>query len=179
MLNYAVFLHLKQSLLSVSALTPLLKYSSGEYARGAESFFEKLQKFADEQRLEISSDIAVESQKLLTFDGKGTAGKSPRKVRDAFAAGCVERVQQKIKSFLEKYDKTFSDCESVCRQIAAQLVVFGGGTEEKISLDAVLYAAQTNDAFKPYYAQLVGAVGLYNLRALFDGALSEAGLIKY
>ncbi len=178
MLNYAVFLHLKNMLSAVSSLTPLLKRSSGEYAAGAEKFFAALQAFADEQRLDLSSDIAVESQKLITFDGKSVPGRSPRKQRDAFAAGCVERVQQKVKAYLDKYDKTFSDCAVVCRQIGAQMAVFAGAADGALSLDAVICEAKTNDSLKPYYAQLVGAVGLYNLRALFDNALTEAGIIK-
>lgn len=136
---------------------------------------EELQALADEQRLDVSSDIAVELQKLLTYDGKGESGRSPRKARDAFAAERVERVCLKVSDYLGRYEKTFSDCSAVCRQIVAQLVVYGG--EEKTDVDAVIYAAKTNEAFKPYYAQLVGAVGTFNLRAVFSVALSEAGLI--
>ncbi len=178
MVNFAVFLHLKGMLSAISSLTPLLKRSSGDYAAGAEKFFAVLQAFVDEQRLDLSSDIAVESQKLMTFDGKSVPGKSPRKQRDAFAAGCVERVQQKVKEYLDKYDKTFSDCAAMCRQIGAQIAVLSGAAEGTLSLDAVMCEAKTNDSLKPYYAQLVGAVGLYNLRAVFDNALTEAGIIK-
>lgn len=175
MLNFAVFLHLKNALLAVSSLTPLLKRSSGEYALGAERLLARLQELADGQRLDISSDIAIETQKLISFDGKSAQGRSPRKQRDAFAVGCLERVGQKISQYLQRYEKVFSDCADVCRQIAANLLLVNDFKERALTADDVIHASRTTDAFKPYYAQLLGAVGLYNVRALFDSVLSESG----
>lgn len=179
MLNYAVYLQLNGLLGKISELTPQLKNAVGVYSRTAETYLNSLQNLADEQRLTISSDIAVEMQKLISFDGKGT-GRSPRKERDVFAVGCIERVQQKIKSYLEKYDKTFTECADVCRQLAAQIVTYNGDIPQGANaVDTVISIARSTDALKPYYAQLVGVVGIFNLRAVFDSVLPQAGIKNY
>ncbi len=177
MLNYAVYLQLYSLLGEISALTPRLKNAVGAYAHTAETYLNSLQDLADAQRLTVSSDIAVELQKLLSFDGKGQTGRSPRKERDLFAVGCVERVQQKVKGFLDKYDKTFKECADACRQLAAQIIMFNGDIPQGVNaVDTMMSVARSTDALKPYYAQLVGAVGIINLRAVFDSVLPQAGI---
>ncbi len=139
-----------------------------------------LQELADGQRLDISSDVAVELQKLISFDGKEQTGRSPRKERDLFAVGCVERVQHKVKSYLEKYDKTFSECADVCRQLAAQIITFNADIPKGVNaVDTLMSIVRSTDALKPYYAQLVGIVGVFNLRAVFDSVLPQTGIKNY
>lgn len=174
MLNYAVYLQLNAMLGEISKLTPLLKNAVGGYARSAETLLCAFQNVVDEQRLSLSSDIAIELQKLISFDGKEQTRRSPRKERDMFAVGCVERVRQSIKTYLEKYDKTFSECADACRQLAAQIIAVNGDMPLGVNaVDTMLSIARTTDALKPYYAQLVGAVGLFNLRAILDSVLPQ------
>ncbi len=180
MLNYAVYLRLNELLGKISELTPQLKNAVGGYAGTAESFLTSLQYFADEQRLNVSSDVAVELQKLISFDGKGQSHHSSRKERDIFAVGCIERVQQKLKKYLEKYDKTYTECADACRQLAAQIITFNGDVGQGANtVDTMISIARTSDALKPYYAQLVGIVGIFNLRAVFDSVLPQAGIKNY
>ncbi|MCM1437638.1 MAG: hypothetical protein NC131_00300 [Roseburia sp.] len=180
MLNYAVYLQLNGLLGEISNLTPQLKNAAGAYAHSVETYFNRLQDIADGQRLTVSSDVAVELQKLISFDGKGQARHSPRKERDMFAVGCLERVQQKLKSYLEKYDKTFDECADACRQLAAQIVTFNGDIPQGVNaVDTLISIARTNEALKPYYARLVGIVGIFNLRAVFDSVLPQAGIQNY
>lgn len=177
MLNYAVYLQLKQMLGRISSLTGLLKNCVDGYAHEAERYLTSLQEFVDGQRLPVSADIAVELQKLLSYDGKSQTWQSPRKARDIFAVGCVERVQVKINSYLEKYDKVFSECADACRQLAAQLA--SAGMEVPKGADAageLLSVVRTTESLKPYYAQLVGMVGVFNLRAIFDLILPQVGI---
>lgn len=177
MLNYAVYLQLNALLGKISQLTPQLKNTVGDYARSAETYLNALQDLADGQRLTLSSDVAVELQKLISFDGRGQMHRSSRKERDLFAVGCIERVQQKVRSFLEKYDKTFTECADACRQLAAQILTYDGDIPQGAhAVDAMLSVARTNDSLKPYYAQLVGIVGIFNLRAVFDSVLPQAGV---
>lgn len=174
MLNYAVYLQLNTMLGEISKLTPLLKNAVGGYARSAEALLCAFQNIVDEQRLTLSSDIAVELQKLISFDGKEQARRSPRKERDMFAVGCIERVVQKVKLYLEKYDKVFAECADACRQLAAQIVAVNGDFPQGVNaVDTMLSIARRTDALKPYYAQLVGAVGVFNLRAIFDSVLPQ------
>ncbi|MDE7087355.1 MAG: hypothetical protein K2O67_04085, partial [Clostridia bacterium] len=126
MLNYAVYLQLNGLLGEISKLTPQLKNAAGAYAQSVENYLNKLQELSDSQRLTLSSDIAVELQKLISFDGKGQSRHSTRKERDIFAAGCIERVHEKVRRYLEKYDKTFTECADACRQLAAQIVTYNG-----------------------------------------------------
>ncbi|MCM1546387.1 MAG: hypothetical protein NC033_05050 [Clostridiales bacterium] len=177
MLNYAVYLQLNGLLGEISALTPKLKNAVGAYAQSVEAYLNELQSLVDGQRLPVSSDVAVELQKLISFDGKGQARHSSRKERDIFAVGCVERVQQKIKDYLVKYDKTFTECADACRQLAAQIVTFNGDLPKGANaVDTMISIARRTDALKPYYAQLVGIVGIFNLRAVFDSVLPQAGI---
>lgn len=174
MLNYAVYLQLNSMLGEISKLTPLLKNAVGGYARSAEAILSAYQRVADEQRLTLSSDIAVELQKLISFDGKEQTRRSPRKQRDLFAVGCVERVIQRVKAYLEKYDKVFSECADACRQLGAQIIAVNGDIHSGVNtVDTMLSIARSTDALKPYYAQLVGAVGVFNLRAIFDSVLPQ------
>lgn len=180
MLNYAVYLQLNGLLGEISKLTPQFKHAAGEYAHSAETYMNRLQDLADGQRLTLSSDIAVELQKLASFDGKGQSRHSARKERDIFAVGCIERVQQKVKSYLEKYDKSFTECADACRQLAAQIVTFNGDIPQGVNaVDTFISITRTTDALKPYYAQLVGVVGIFNLRAVFDSVLPQAGVKNY
>ncbi|MDE6441585.1 MAG: hypothetical protein K2L12_02395 [Clostridia bacterium] len=180
MLNYAVYLQLNELLGKISNLTPRLKNAVGAYAYSVEEYLNELQNIADGQRLTISSDVAVELQKLMSFDGKGQTRHSARKERDIFAVGCVERVQQKVKTFLEKYDKTFTECADACRQLAAQIITYNGDIPQGINaVDTMISIARSTDALKPYYAQLVGVVGIFNLRAVFDSVLPQAGVKNY
>lgn len=180
MLNYAVYLQLNGLLGEISRLTPELKNAVGAYAHSAETYLNKMQDLADGQRLTISSDVAVELQKLIAFDGKGQTRHSARKERDIFAAGCIERVQQKVKTFLEKYDKTFTECADACRQLAAQIITYNGDIPQGVNaVDTMISIARSTDALKPYYAQLVGIVGIFNLRAVFDAVLPQAGVKNY
>ncbi len=180
MLNYAVYLHLNGLLANISELTPQLKNMAGVYARSAETYLNLLQNFTDEHRLPVSSDVAVELQKLISFDGKGQPRNSPRKERDIFAVGCIERVQQKVKSYLEKYDKTYTECADVCRQLAAQIITFYGDVPQALNtVDEFLSVVRATDSLKPYYAQLVGVVGIFNLRSVFDSVLPQAGIKNY
>lgn len=177
MLNYAVYLQLNGLLGEISKLTPQLKNTVGVYANLAETYLNSLQNLADEQRLSISSDVAVELQKLISFDGKGQTRHSARKERDIFAVGCIERVQQKIKGYLEKYDKTFAECADACRQLAAQIITYRGDVAQgKNTVDTMISIVRTTDELKPYFAQLVGIVGIFNLRAVFDSVLPQAGV---
>ncbi|MDE7395607.1 MAG: hypothetical protein K2M95_05780 [Clostridiales bacterium] len=174
MLNYAVYLQLNAMLGEISKLTPLLKSAVGGYARSAETLLCTFQNLIDEQRLSLSSDVAVELQKMISFDGKEQTRRSPRKERDLFAVGCIERVQQKVKGYLEKYDKIFSECADACRQLAAQILTVNGDIPQGINtVDTMLSIARTTDALKPFYAQLVGVVGVFNLRAIFDSVLPQ------
>lgn len=179
MLNYAVYLQLNGMLGEISKLSPLLKNTVGSYAQKVEAYLNALQTIADGQRLSISSDIAVELQKILSFDGKEQNRHSSRKERDIYAVGCIERIQQKVKTYLEKYDKTFSDCADACRQLAAQIATHNDIPNGINAVDTVISIVRTTDALKPYYAQLVGAVGIFNLRAVFDSVLSQAGIKNY
>ena len=180
MLNYAVYLQLNGLLGKISELTPQLKSAAGVYAHSAETYLNLLQNLTDEQRLPVSSDVAVELQKLISFDGKGQSHNSPRKERDKFAVGCIERVQQKVKTYLEKYDKTFTECADACRQLAAQIITYDGGIPQGTNaVDTLISIAKTTDSLKPYYAQLVGVVGIFNLRAVFDSVLPQAGVKNY
>ncbi|MCM1368685.1 MAG: hypothetical protein NC184_07765 [Roseburia sp.] len=171
MLNYAVFLQLRRMLGGVSELTSQLKTTVGGYAHEAERFLGSLSAFADEQRLPVSSDIAVELQKLVSYDGKEQARQSSRKARDIYAVGCVERVHSRIGAYLDKYEKTYSECADACRQIAAQ--VFAADRRNR-SADEILTLMRTTEALRPYYAQLVGAVGIFNLRTVMDAVLPQA-----
>lgn len=180
MLNYAVYLQLNVLLGKISLLTPQLKNSVGAYAQSAEKYLNELQNIADMQRLTISSDVAVEMQKLISFDGKEQARHSSRKERDIFAVGCIERVKDKVKAFMEKYDKTFSDCADACRQLAAQIITYNGDIPQGINaVDTMISIARSTEALKPYYAQLVGVVGIFNLRAVFDSVLPQAGVKNF
>lgn len=176
MLNFAVYLQLKDLLRGVSPLSDFLKRGVGTYAREAEKFLSSLQKFTDEQRLPLSSDIAVELQKLMTFDARDAHRSSSAKARDSFAAICIEKVVDSAKKYLEKYDKTYDDCCDACRQLAAQIVTFNQGILAVNAADSILSAARTTDALKPYYAQLVGMVGIFNLRAVLSYVLPETRL---
>lgn len=177
MLNFAVYLQLNSKLGDVSKLTPQLKNAVGGYARSAENYLNSLQELVDAQRLPLSSDVAVELQKLVSYDGKGQGSHSPHKQRDLFAVGCVERVQQKVRSYLEKYDKTFTECADACRQLAAQIITFNGDIPQGVNaVDTMISIARSTEALKPYYAQLVGIVGVFNLRAVFDSVLPQAGV---
>lgn len=180
MLNYAVYLQLNGLLGEISFLTPQLKNAVGEYAHSAEKYMNRLQDLADGQRLTLSSDIAVELQKLISFDGKGQTRHSARKERDIFAVGCIERVQQKVKSYLEKYDKSFTECADACRQLAAQIIAYNGDIPQGVNaVDTFISIVRKTDELKPYYAQLVGVVGIFNLRAVFDSVLPQAGVKNY
>ena len=180
MLNYAVYLQLNGLLGEMSKLTPQLKNAAGAYAHSAETYLNRLQEIADGQRLTLSSDIAVELQKLISFDGRGQARGSLRKERDIFAVGCMERVQQKVKGFLDKYDKSFTECADACRQLAAQIMTYNGDIPQGVNaVDTFISIARSTDALKPYYAQLVGVVGIFNLRAVFDSVLPQAGVKNY
>lgn len=180
MLNYAVYLQLNELLGEISRLTPQLKNTAGAYACSVEAYLNKFQDLADGQRLSISSDIAVELQKIMSFDGKGQARHSARKERDLFAVGCIERVQNKVKGYLEKYDKTFTECADACRQLAAQIITYNGDIPQGVNaVDTMISIARATDALKPYYAQLVGVVGIFNLRAVFDSVLPQAGVKNY
>lgn len=170
MLNYAVFLQLRRMLGGVSELTPQLKTTVGGYAREAERYLCSLQVFADEQRLPVSSDIAVELQKLVSYDGKEQTRQSSRKARDIYAVGCVERVHARIEAYLDKYEKTYSECADACRQIAAQITALGKGNK---SADEILAMMRATESLRPYYAQLVGAVGIFNLRTVLDAVLPQ------
>lgn len=169
MLNYAVFLQLRHMLGGVSELTPQLKTTVGGYAHEAERYLSSLQAFADEQRLPVSSDIAVELQKLVSYDGKEQSRQSSRKARDVYAVGCVERVQSSVKTYLDKYEKIYSECADACRQIAAQISAVG----HRKSADEILSLMRTTESLRPYYAQLVGAVGIFNLRTVLDVVLPQ------
>ena len=177
MLGYAAFLRLGRLLGGMSALTPQLKKSVGGYARGAERYLLALQEFADGQRLyTLSSEIAAEVQKLLVFDGKEARGSSG-KARDACAVGCVGRVQEKVGAYLAPYAKTYAECEAACRQIAVQAAAADGGAALGTdAAGALLSLLRTNAALKPYYAQLVGMVGVADLRAVFERVLPQAGI---
>lgn len=180
MLNYAVYLQLNGLLGKISSLTPQLKHAVGEYANSVEKYLNELQDLVDGQRLTVSSDVAVELQKLISFDGKGQTRHSTRKERDIFAAGCIERVQQKVKAYLEKYDKSFTECADACRQLAAQIITYNGDIPLGVNaVDTMISIARSTDALKPYYAQLVGIVGIFNLRAVFDAVLPQAGVKNY
>ncbi len=170
MINFAVYLQLKEKLRGVSALTYSLKRGAGEYARAASNFLIALQLYADEQRLDISSDIAVQLQKLTLYDGKDE--KINRlKARDNYAARCIEEVQAVVKEFIQKNEKVFDECISACRQIAAQFVSYG----QKTDADGVIAAMCSTEQLKPYYAQLVGMVGAFNLRAVMQYVLPQTG----
>ena len=180
MLNYAVYLQFSELLGKISRLTPQLKNAVGAYAHSVEEYLNELQNLADGQRLTVSSDIAVELQKLISFDGREQTRHSTRKERDLFAVGCVEHVQQKVKTFLEKYDKTFTECADACRQLAAQIITYNGDIPQGVNaVDTMISIARSTDALKPYYAQLVGVVGIFNLRAVFDSVLPQAGVKNY
>ena len=177
MLNFAVYLQLNSKLGEISRLTPQLKNAVGVYARSAEIYLNSLQEIADGQRLPVSSDVAVELQKLVSYDGKGQTAHSPRKQRDLFAVGCVERVQQKVRNYLEKYDKTYTECADACRQLAAQIITYNGDIPQGVNaVDTMISIARSTEALKPYYAQLVGIVGIFNLRAVFNSVLPQAGV---
>ncbi len=177
MLNYAVYVRMNQLIGEISKLTPKLKNAVGEYARSAEEYLNLLQNLVDEQRLNISSDVAVELQKLIAYDGKGQTHRSSRKERDLFAVGCIERVQQRVKEYLDKYDKTFSECADVCRQIATQIVTYNGDIISGANaVDTIISIVRTTDELKPYYARLVGVVGIFNLRAVLDAVLPQTGI---
>lgn len=180
MLNYAVYMRLNELLGKISGLTPQLKNTVGGYARSAENFLNSLQGLADGQRLSVSSDVAVELQKLISFDGKGQTCRSTRKERDLFAVGCIERVQQRVSGYLEKYDKIYSECADVCRQLAAQIITFNkDAVSGANAVDTMITIARTTDSLKPYYARLVGVVGIFNLRAVFDSVLPQTGIKNY
>ena len=46
----------------------------------------------------------------------------------------------------------------------------------KKAAGALLSLLRANDALKPYYAQLVGMVGVADLRAVFERVLPQAGI---
>ena len=65
----------------------------------------------------------------------------------------------------------FDECISACRQIAAQFVSYG----QKTDADGVIATMRSTEQLKPYYAQLVGMVGVFNLRAVMQYVLPQTG----
>ena len=71
------------------------------------------------------------------------------------------------------------DCRKVCRQsLSAQAAPppFHAARRLKKAAGALLSLLRANDALKPYYAQLVGMVGVADLRAVFERVLPQAGI---
>lgn len=181
MLNYAVYLTLIQALGEISKLTVKLKANSGSFAVSVAEYFMILQKIADDQRLYIASDVAIALQKLCTYDGKATETvkrRNPRKERDEYAVKCLSELHSKIKEYLEKYNKTYEECADVCRQIVAQIMTHNPNVL-RISNDVVsdvMTIASKEEALKPYYAHVVGAIGIFNARAVFDTVMPQMGI---
>ncbi len=179
MLNYPVYLRLRQSLAELSALSPMLKGGSGLYAEGAVAFLQRLQAFAGGESLYVEPDIALALQKISVFDGKAPRDgvrRSARKERDSYAAGCLSELQGRIEQFLDRYEKIYEESADMCRAIAAQIVSADpraavGGTAERF-----LAIAQREESLRPYYAHVLGVLGKYNLRAVFDSVLPQVGI---
>ena len=169
MLAFAVYLRLKEELSGISSLTLAFRGGAGAYSRAARKFLAELQRFADETRSDVASDLAVELQKLALYDGKDVKG-NRLKACDNFAAGCIERAQAAVKKYLEKFETAYSECESVCRQIAAQLLLFDPSIGDA---DGILAAMRSTEQLRAYYAQLVGMVGAFNLRAVMQYVLPQ------
>lgn len=67
----------------------------------------------------------------------------------------------------------------VCRQsLSAQAAPppFHAARRLKKAAGALLSLLRATDALKPYYAQLVGMVGVADLRAVFERILPQAGI---
>ena len=169
MLSFAVYLRLKEELSGVSSLTLAFRGGAGAYSRAAQKYLAEFQRFAEENRLDIASDLAVELQKSALYDAKDVKGNS-LKAYDNFAAGCIERAHAAAKKYLEKFETVYSECESVCRQIAAQLLLFDPSIGDA---DGLLAAMRSTEQLKAYYAQLVGMVGSFNLRAVMQYVLPQ------
>lgn len=180
MINYAIYLDLKQKLGEISDLTIKLKANTGSYAIAVAEYLIALQKIADEHRMAFASDVAIALQKLCSFDGKGgDTGKrrNPRKERDDYALNRLAELQIILKSFYDKYDKIYEDCGNVCRQIVAQIMTYNPLVLQK-SKDVVaeiMAIASHEDALKPYYSHVIGSLGIYNARAVFDTVLPSMG----
>lgn len=180
MINYAVYLVLKEKLGEMSGLTIKLKANTGNYAMAVAEYLVALQKIADEHRLVIASDVAIALQKICSFDGKGgDTGKrrNPRKERDDYALNRLADLQIILKSFYDKYDKIYEECSDVCRQIIAQIMTYNPLVIQK-SKDVVaeiIAIASNEDALKPYYSHVIGSLGIYNARAVFDIVLPSMG----
>lgn len=177
MLNYAVYLKLQQEAAKLSSLTQYLKKSPGQFAENAEKFLSELQALADAQLLPISSDIAIALQKIISFDGreKETGARyNARKERDKHAVSCLEDLQEKLRTYLDKYSKIFDESADVCRGIAAQIETFGPGTlSGPNAVDVCMETARREEVFKPYYAHVLGVLGFVNMRAVFDSVLPQ------
>ena len=53
---------------------------------------------------------------------------------------------------------------------------FPAARDPKKAAGALLSLLRANDALKPYYAQLVGMVGVADLRAVFERVLPQTGI---
>lgn len=155
----------------ISSLTVLLRKTVGGYSRETEKFLSDLQDFTAMHRLYLSSDIAVELQKLISFAGKNYTTHVTAKERDSFAAKCMENVQIKAKEYLNRYEGVYSECENICRQIAAQVAVYNAGAQ--VTSGMVIAALKSTESLKPYYVKLVGDVGIFNHIAIIDAILPQ------
>lgn len=106
--------------------------------------------------------LKVKEQDLSLMVEEDAKGKERR---------CIEEVQAVVKEFIKKNEKVFDECISACRQIAAQFVSYG----QKTDADGVIAAMCSTEQLKPYYAQLVGMVGAFNLRAVMQYVLPQTG----
>lgn len=106
--------------------------------------------------------LKVKEQDLSLMVEEDAKGKERR---------CIEEVQAVVKEFIQKNEKVFDECVSACRQVAAQFASYG----QKTDADGVIAAMRSTEQLKPYYAQLVGMVGVFNLRAVMQYVLPQTG----
>ncbi|MDR3216708.1 MAG: hypothetical protein LBT55_04760 [Clostridiaceae bacterium] len=186
MLNYALYMQIHGLLAEISPLTSKLYASSGSFAAACLVYFNRLQAFADEHKLYISSDIAIATEKLLVYKGEPSAApgvavgrKNPRKEKDAYAVACLDGVRREIKAFLEKEIKTYGECSDIWRQVVARLLC---KRRDFVSVpvweraEAVFTAVQADPELIPYYSHVTGLIGVFNAKALLDTILPQLGL---
>lgn len=168
----------------MAALTQKLQLSPGSFSEAVIAYLKSLLDFAQEQRLYITSDVALTLDKVLTGKSErinvaGTARHNVRKERDAFAAECLESLHGVLKAFLDKDARTFVECGDIWRQVLSRALAKGYNFEDIPPLkraEEVFAILKKDEEFMPYFAHVIGLTGIYNAKAILDITLPHVGL---
>jgi hypothetical protein len=178
-----------QMLLTVSSVVTQLEEHRYSFIDEVRDFISKAVTAAEKYHLTFAPEMEIIKGKLYVIDEMGEfqrqgAGYSPdtrrsyRRNREAFALRRLDEACQLIRGYFAASEAAFSECETVCRQIASVAQTkglipgFESGNREAQLRALLEKLTQDRDLYSPC-TQITGMVGIHNAVILFDRALDE------